>query len=88
MYIETDNASSPMCGTGGRNVESGTVQWWNGSGWQTATTFQSQSDDIQLNFSPKLNTTKLRVFDVTASPGNGNSLIFEWYVWAGSNCTP
>lgn len=60
------------------------------SSWITATTFTNQNNDIALNFNPPLVTTKLRLFNLTA--GNcgqtSNSLIYEWYVYPGSNCSP
>jgi hypothetical protein len=88
IYVQTDHGVTPSCGTSGRNLKSGTVQWWDGVGWKTATMFDNQLDDVAITFSPKITTQKLRIFDVTTHPGNGNSLIFEWYVFPGSGCMP
>jgi hypothetical protein len=88
FYIETDNGLTPMCFGTGRNVASGTVQTWNGSTWVTSGTFSGQHGNVQFNLVPAVVTTKLRVFNVTTDPGNGNSIIFQWHVYTGKSCTP
>jgi len=84
------NTCTGQCYSGGRTINSGEVQWWNGSSWITATTFTNQNTDIALNFNPPLVTTKLRLYNLTAgSCGQAsNSLIYEWYVYPGVNCSP
>jgi hypothetical protein len=90
FYIEAANAD----GTGqcsepaGRNIASADVQWWNGSAWVTATSFSGKSGDVQLNLPSPVVTDKLRLFNVTADPGNGNSLMFEWHVFGAPSCIP
>lgn len=90
MHIDTADCNSMSCDDG-RLVEDGEVQWWDGAQWVTATTFSNQTGDFTLTFGPALNTTKVRLFNVTANNtcGQGsNSLMYEWYVWPGSGCTP
>jgi hypothetical protein len=91
FYIEasTANGIGQCTEASGRNINSADVQWWNGSAWVTATSFSGQSGDIQLNLTPPVVTTKLRLFNVTSSsPGNGNSLMFEWHVFSAPGCIP
>ncbi|MBI4703369.1 MAG: hypothetical protein HY744_19820 [Deltaproteobacteria bacterium] len=88
VYVETDHATQPICGTPGRNIASAKLQWWNGNVWVSAHSFQNEVDDLQVSLTPKLTTSKIRLYDMTTSPGNGNSMIFEWYVYAGAGCKP
>lgn len=88
FYIETDDGQNPLCGTTGRNIASATVQWWNGNSWVNAGSWSNQHGDIKYNMPQAVATTKLRIFDMTTDPGNGNSIIFEWHVYAGTNCSP
>jgi hypothetical protein len=89
IYIDTANGQNGNnCNPTGRNVKSASVQYWTGSAWATATTFGGQHDDIALTLPSPVTTTKLRLFDVTTDPGNGNALIHEWYVYGGAGCTP
>ena len=91
VYVETepDTSCSPPP-PGGRNIHSGTVQYWNGSAWVTSTTFSFAAGhgDVQVNLPQPVTTTQLRIFDLTTDPGNGNSMIFEWHVYSGINCSP
>jgi len=90
FYIETDNGLASTCFSGyaGRNVASATVQTWNGSTWVNAGTFSGLHTNVQYNLPTPISTTKLRLFNVTTDPGNGNSIIFEWHVYTGTNCSP
>ncbi len=90
FYIYTENANGGgACGApAGRNIASATVQWWDGAQWVTATTFSGKTDDVQINLVPAVTTTRLRLYDMTSSPGNGNSLIYEWLVYQAPNCMP
>ncbi len=88
LYVATENATNPVCaGSPGRNIESGHVQVWDGDGWVTVASFSGETDDVQVDFTPT--TTKgLRIYGVTCSPGNTNSMIFEWYVYGAHGCEP
>jgi hypothetical protein len=88
FYIQTDNGQSPMCGNPGRNVASGLVQTWNGSAWVNAGSFSGQHGNVQFNLTPPVKTSMLRIFNLTTDTGNGNSIIFQWHVYTGKNCTP
>jgi hypothetical protein len=89
MYLDTNSCAAPTCYTG-RGIASAEVQWWDGAQWVTAQTFSGQVDDVALVFNPPLNTNMVRLFNVAAPPcgQNNNSLMYEWYVWPGSGCTP
>lgn len=89
LYLETENATLPKCGNAaGRNIASATVQYWDGAAWVTATSFSNQLDDVQIDLPSQITTTKLRLYDVTTAPGNGNSVLYEWHVYTGTGCTP
>ena len=91
FYVETVNGLNPgpPCGNpAGRNLASGTVQYWNGASWVTSMTWSNEHADLKINLPAPVTTTKLRLFDVTTDPGNGNSLIYEWHVYGGTNCMP
>jgi hypothetical protein len=85
FYVDGENATSPACGSSGRDIKNATVQWWNGSSWVTAGTIGSQ-ENYMFAFSTPITTTALRLYNVVSSPGNGNSIIFEWYVYPGAGC--
>lgn len=87
-YIATQHATSSVCGSSGRNVNSGSVQYWNGASWVTAATFSGQLDDVAVDLPAPITTTRLRIYDMTTSPGNGNSIIYEWFVYPSAGCTP
>jgi hypothetical protein len=90
FYVEAE----PAAGTGqcptqaGRNIAAADVQWWNGSAWVTATSFSGKSGDVQLDLQPPVTTSKLRLFNVVSSPGNGASIMFEWHVFGTPGCVP
>jgi hypothetical protein len=88
LYVATQQASLAVCASAGRNLESGTVQYWDGVAWVTSTTFSGQLDDVALDLPAPVTTTGLRIYDVITSPGNGNSMIYEWFVYPGTGCTP
>jgi hypothetical protein len=64
------------------------VQFWTGASWQTAGTFSGKVDDFQFNLPEPITTTRLRIYDVTSSPGNSNAILAEWYVYPDANCQP
>jgi hypothetical protein len=92
FYIETTNATATIaCASAGRNIASGRVEWWNGMQWVVAGSFAGLVDDVQFNLPAPVQTTRLRVVDLTVTDvpgGNGNSVIYEWHVYAGSSCIP
>ena len=91
FFIETENGVSPsaLCGNPlGRNIRSGTVQYWSNNAWVTSTTFANLDGDVQIDLPQAVTTTKLRVFDLTTDPGNSNSIIYEWHVYGGTACAP
>ncbi|HZO14507.1 MAG TPA: hypothetical protein VFB62_14640, partial [Polyangiaceae bacterium] len=72
-------------------LASGTVEYWDGSAWQTAQSFTDQSDDFGLVFSPAFETTMLRINDITAAPCATQgvpAVVYEWYVYPGVDCHP
>jgi len=92
MFLDVNTCNVDGCSNMGRGLASGNVQYWDGANWITAGTISNNTTDVAMTFSPKLNTTKLRVFDMTAPSNCGtqssNTLIYEWYVWPGSGCSP
>ena len=88
IYVETSPAAGDNCNLAGRNLASGTVQYWNGSSWVTSTSWSGKNDDIDLTLPTPVTTTKLRLYDVTCTPGNTNSLIYELYVFGTGDCKP
>jgi len=91
MYIDTENGTNPgpLCNhPTGRNIASGTVQWWNGLTWVTAATFSGMNDDFQLELLAPVTTTRLRLIDVTSGPGTGNAVLYEWHVYSVADCAP
>ena len=71
-----------------RTLAGGTIQWWNGASWIDAQSFSGGSGDLEFDFDPPLQTTRIRVYNVVAPPGGNNSLAFEWYVYEPLGCTP
>ncbi len=81
MFIDGERATNADCGgPNGRDILSAEVQYWNGATWVTAGHIGGQENYL-FEFPAPVTTTALRLYDVTASPGNGNSLIYEWYVF-------
>src|SRR5262249_47054863 len=87
FYVDAEKATTPTCSSPGRDIKTATVQYWNGQAWITAGTLQNQ-ENYQFNFPAPIVTTSIRLSDVTTSPGNGNSIIYEWYVYPTANCAP
>lgn len=88
MYVEGEHATNPSCGSTGRNLAAGDVQWWNGNAWINATAWAGNVENLFLEFNPPLQTTRVRLANVVSGPGNGNSMAFEWYVYQPLGCTP
>ena len=88
FYVDGMNATAPSCPSSqGRDIKSAIVQWWNGMGWVNAGMLSNQ-ENYMFVFPTPVTTTKLRLWDVkTSTVGFAqNSVIFEWYVFPGSNC--
>jgi hypothetical protein len=85
FYVDGENATAPACSSTGRDIKTATVQYWDGSTWVTAGTLANQ-ENYMFTFPSQVTTTMIRLYDVTTSAGNGNSMIYEWYVYPTSNC--
>jgi hypothetical protein len=88
MYVEGEHATNPGCNTTSRNMAAGDVQWWNGNAWVTATSWANNVEDLFFEFSPPLQTTRIRLANVLSGPSNPNSMAFEWFVYEPLGCTP
>ncbi len=86
MFI--DGLAAGGCQAATRALAGGTVQYWSGASWITASTFAGETGDLEFSFNPPITTSRVRIYDaVTPSSGN-NSLVFEWYVYEPLGCTP
>jgi hypothetical protein len=86
MYIDGEDATSPACGVVGRDIATAEVQYLDSTNtWVTATTI-SGAENYMINFASPVVTTSLRLQLVLSSPGNGNSIVHEWYVWGANDC--
>ena len=85
LSIDTVNAWSGGCSaSSGRSLAGGQIQFWNGSGWQSAGTISGQTDDWTFTFSNPVQTTALRIYGVYATDVTGqksNPVIVEWQVF-------
>jgi len=89
LYIQTDSSGGSICSTAGRNLNGATVQWMNGSSWTTAGTISGQTGTtVRYDFPSPVTTNQIRLYDIFTSAGNGNTIIFEWYVYPVAGCTP
>jgi hypothetical protein len=86
IYVEGSHVTNPSCGSSGRNLASGDVQWWNGNAWVTATSWISGVEDLSFDFNPPLQTTSIRLANVLSA--SSNSIAYEWYVYEPLGCTP
>lgn len=89
IYVDTLKSTGEACKTTtGRNLKGAKVQYWTGSSWATSTTIENRADDFGLTLPNPVTTTALRLYDVTAGGNGGNTLVYEWYVYPASGCTP
>lgn len=97
MYIATSDAVLTPCAPPGypRNIDEGTVQYWDGVSWVDVVSFDGEHDDLWFDFDPPLQTVAIRVDGVRATPSlnpqiapPGSSIVFEWYVYESSGCLP
>ncbi len=89
IFVDAKDCAT-NCSAQGRSLFSGKIDWWDGAKWVTAHTFTGIDGDLKVTLPQKLQTTKLRLYDLTTGKcGQGsNTLIFEWGVYGGSNCGP
>lgn len=90
IYIETENTTgTPECSVAGvRNLGAGTVQYQMNSVWVDIASFSGFTNDVRVDFTTPVQTTALRVFDMTATAPGYNSVIYEWHVYPKAGCTP
>jgi hypothetical protein len=88
IYVEGEHATNPSCSSTSRNMAAGDVQWWNGNAWVTATSWVNNVEDLFFEFSPPLQTTRIRLANVLSGPSSPNSMAFEWFVYEPLGCTP
>ncbi len=86
FYVDGNHATNPACSYAGRDIKYATVQYLVGSNWVTVGTLQNQEDYLFV-FPQPIITTAIRLLDMYSSPPNGDSIIYEWYVYPSSNCT-
>jgi hypothetical protein len=86
MYIDSEHATAPACGTSGRDIKSATVQYQNlSNGWVSVGTIQN-GENYMFTFSSPVQAKAVRLTNVLSSAGNGNTIVFEWYVFATAGC--
>ena len=84
--MDGEHATSPDCSSSGRDIASADVQYRNTNNtWVTVGTISGAENYMYTLPAPVL-ATGVRLFNVYSSPGNGNSIIHEWYVWPGVGC--
>jgi len=86
FYVDGNHATNPACSYTGRDIKHAAVQYYNGSSWVTAGTLQNQEDYL-FTFPQPITTTALRLYDIYSSPPNGDTIIYEWYVYPSVSCT-
>jgi len=91
IYVDGPDCSSGSCA--GRTLADAELQYWDmvNSQWVTITTFTGINTDIAYSLPAPVSTDQIRLFNVTAGSGCGqtsNTKIFEWHVWTGSGCMP
>jgi hypothetical protein len=80
MHMDTESSNvSSSCGNIKRTLGAATIQYWNGS-WVTLGQVAGQSDDWDYSFGP-VTTTRLRLYDLYATNGSYNPVVFEWQVF-------
>jgi hypothetical protein len=78
VTVDTNTTGTDVCGNSGRVLAGAQVQWWNGATWVTATTISGQTNDWTYNFPSAVTTTKVRLYGVYATGGQGsNPVVFE-----------
>jgi hypothetical protein len=86
MFIDSEHATSPACGSSGRDIASADVQYRDtNSNWVTVGTI-SGAENYMYTFPAPVLATGVRINNVLSSSGNGNTVVHEWYVWPGVGC--
>jgi len=86
MFIDSEHGSMPACFTSGRDIASAEVQYMDvNNNWVSAGNI-SGAENYMFTFPTPVQAKAVRLWNVFSSPGNGNTMIHEWYVWPGSNC--
>ncbi|MBI4704551.1 MAG: putative metal-binding motif-containing protein [Deltaproteobacteria bacterium] len=85
FYVDGESTSAPACGLAGRDIKYAKVQYKDGGVWVSAGTLQSKENYL-FKFPAPVKTKELRLYDVYSSPGNGNAILFEWYVFPANDC--
>jgi len=86
MFVDSEHGSSPACGTSGRDLASADVQYRDtNNNWNTVGTI-SGAENYMYTFPAPVLATGVRLNNVFTSPGNGNTMVHEWYVWPGVGC--
>ena len=85
FFIDGNHPTAPGCSFTGRDIKYAEVQYWSGSSWVTAGVLQNQ-DDYTFAFPAPVVTTAIRIYDVYSSQPNGDSMIYEWYVFSSQSC--
>lgn len=91
VTIGSMSFDSTDCGTScgdGRNLWSGTIEYWNGSSWVTSTSFNGMIGDFSVTLPTPVTTTAIRVYDATTGTCGiqMNTIVYEWYVYPGQGC--
>jgi hypothetical protein len=82
MFLDAEHGTTPACGgMGGRDIFYAEVQWWDGGGWVTDGTV-SGAENYSYVFTTQVTTDRIRLYNVYSSPGNGNAILFEWYIYS------
>ncbi len=85
VYIDGEHATSPACGTVGRDIKSATLQYKNVSNaWVTIGSIGG-AENYKYNFPAPVQAKGVRLQNVLTSSGS-NTIVHEWYVYPGSSC--
>lgn len=88
MRVDTERQNQGACGFDDRNVQDGIVQAWNGNSWSEVESFSNESDDLRFVFDPPLETTRIRLHQLTTPAGGLHSIVYEVAVFGPPNCVP
>jgi hypothetical protein len=86
MFIDGERATSPSCSVSGRDILTAEIQYMNASDAWVHAGFISGQENYMFVFPSLVQAKAVRIFNARSSAGNGNSMIYEWYVWSGQSC--